>query len=151
MTRRLDSTDRAIINRLQEGLPLVEAPYAAVAQELGIAEAELLARLRRLLKERALTRFGPLFNMDALGGAVELAAMRVPQERFDAVAEKVNAHVEVAHNYARDHAFNMWFVLAAESRARLDAVAGKIEEETGLKVWRFPKEKEYFIGLKVPA
>ncbi|HNC80635.1 MAG TPA: Lrp/AsnC family transcriptional regulator, partial [Rhodocyclaceae bacterium] len=111
----LDALDRALINALQGGFPLCDAPYQAVAEQLGTTEAEVLARLRRLLDERVLTRFGPMFQVERLGGRFVLAALAVPEARFDTVAAQVNALPEVAHNYRREHHLNMWFVLATET------------------------------------
>lgn len=147
----LDATDRAVVNALQDGLPMTLAPYADAAAALGLSEAELLARLGRLLDEGVLTRFGPFFDAAALGGAFCLCAMAVPEDRFEAVAEAVNAHPEVAHNYARSHALNMWFVLATETEEGIAATARAIEARTGLPVHLFPKEEEYFIGFRVAA
>ncbi|RMH48315.1 MAG: Lrp/AsnC family transcriptional regulator [Alphaproteobacteria bacterium] len=147
----IDALDRAILNRLHEDLPLVPRPFAAVAAELGTDEAELLARLARLRAGGIITRFGPFFDAEALGGAFCLCAMAVPPERFEEVMTRVNAHPEVAHNYERDHSLNMWFVLATETREEIDAVADRIEEETGLDVFRFPKLREFFIGFRVAA
>lgn len=147
----LDAVDRAVINALQDGLPVVERPFASAADGLWIGEDELLARLRRLLETGALTRFGPFFDAAALGGAFCLCALSAPDEAFDAVAERVNARPEVAHNYARDHRLNMWFVLATETPEGIDAAADAIEAETGLRVFRFPKEEEFFVGFRVAA
>ena len=80
-----------------------------------------------------------------------LAAMAVPEDRFATVARQVNAHVEVAHNYRREHALNMWFVLASEAPERIDAVRADIERETGLTVLPMPKVEEYFVGLRLEA
>jgi hypothetical protein len=63
------------------------------------------------------------------------------------VAAKVNAHPEVAHNYAREHEFNMWFVLGTETPERIAAVIAEIERETGLQVYNMPKLEEFFVGL----
>ena len=145
----LDSLDRQIVNGLQGGLPVCERPYAEAAAAFGIDEGELIARLGRLVETGALSRFAPLFNAERLGGAVCLCGMAVPAARFDAVTEQVNAHPEVAHNYAREHALNMWFVLASDDPERIEEVAAAIEAETGLTVYRMPKLDEYFIGLKV--
>ncbi|MCZ7675851.1 MAG: AsnC family transcriptional regulator [Roseovarius sp.] len=147
----LDATDRAILNRLQEGFPIAPAPFAAVAGELGIAQDDLIARLGRMRDERIITRFGPFFDAEAMGGAFCLCAMAVPEEDFEAVAAEVNARPEVAHNYARDHRLNMWFVLATESDGEIAAVADAIEDATGCKVLRFPKLSEFFIGFRVAA
>jgi len=143
----MDSLDRTIINELQGGLPICERPYAVAAARLGIDEAVLIERLQRLLDDGLLSRFGPMYHAERLGGALTLAALRVPVDDFDAVAAKVNAHPEVAHNYAREHAFNMWFVLGTETPERIAEVIAAIERETGLKVYNMPKLEEFFVGL----
>lgn len=145
----LDEVDRRIVNELQGGLPLEERPYAVTGAALGLPEGELIARLRRLLDGGALTRFGPLYNADRMGGAFTLSAMAVPVERFEEVAGIVNSFIEVAHNYERDHALNMWFVIGCESGERVGKVIAEIEAATGLKVHDFPKEEEYFVEFRV--
>jgi len=147
----MDDLDRRIVNALQGGFPLGSRPFAEAAGRLGIGETTLLARLERLLEEKTLTRFGPLFDAERLGGAFSLCAMRVPRADFEHVAALVNAHPEVAHNYERAHAYNLWFVLAAASRERIDAVLGAIERETGLPVMDLPREEEYFVELRLSA
>ncbi len=154
MTRPLyrpDAVDRRIINALQDGFPLSPRPFAEAGRRLGLGEDELIERLENLRRRGAITRFGPFFDAAAMGGAFCLCAMAVPQERFEAVAAQVNARPEVAHNYARAHALNMWFVLATEKPAQIEATARAIEAETGLAVLRFPKEQEFYIGFRVSA
>jgi len=145
----MDATDRHIINGLQGGFPISDRPYAEAGARLGLSEDELIGRLTRLLDDGLLSRFGPLYHAERLGGGLTLAAMSVPEDRYDEVADKVNAHPEVAHNYARDHALNMWFVLATDRPGPITGVIGEIEEETGLTVFNFPKEAEFFIGLRL--
>jgi DNA-binding Lrp family transcriptional regulator len=147
----LDALDRALINVLQDGIPLCDEPYAAVGARLGIDAEEVLRRLTALLERGVLTRFGPLYQVEKIGGAYLLAALKAPEERFDEVAAAVNALPEVAHNYRREHAFNMWCVLAAETPAGIATAIEKIEKATGLKVFAFPKEREYFVELKLDA
>lgn len=147
----LDDLDRRIVNRLQDGFPIVEHPFAEVARELGCSESQLIERARVLRETGILTRFGPFFDAEAMGGAFCLCAMAVPAEQFRDVAERVNAYVEVAHNYERDHNLNMWFVLATETPESIARVADAIERETGITVLRFPKLEEFFIGFRVAA
>lgn len=147
----LDDIDRAIINQWQGGFPLCEAPYRQMAQELAIGEDELLQRLQRMKDEGVLSRFGPLYNIERLGGAFCLAAMQVPEEAFATVAAQVNAFDEVAHNYRREHPFNMWFVLASETEDGTEETARTIEQQTGYPVYLFPKLEEYFVELKLTA
>lgn len=146
----IDPADLMLIARLHGGLPLSDRPFADLAADLGCSEAALIERLRRLLAQGVLTRFGPLFQIERAGGRFVLCAMAVPEPRFDAVAARVNGHDEVAHNYRREHALNMWFVVATDSPAAADAVIAAIEAETGLRVLAFPKEREYFVELRLP-
>ena len=147
----MDDTDRRIVNALQGGFPVCDEPFAAVAEDLGIGADELIGRLRALLEAGVLSRFGPLYQVERMGGRFVLAALAVPEADFDRVAALVSAFDEVAHNYRREHRLNMWFVLATESAERIAAVAGRIEAETGLPVYLFPKEREYFVELRLVA
>lgn len=145
----MDELDRSILNSLQGGFPVSERPFRDAAFDLGTTESELIRRIRCMLDDGLLTRFGPLYHAENMGGALSLCAMQVPPERFDAVAEQVNAFAEVAHNYQRDHEMNMWFVLATESAEKLTATLQCIEEDTGLTVYNFPRQAEFFVGLNL--
>ena len=145
----LDPIDRAIVNGLQGGFPVSDHPFAEAAEQLGISESDLIDRIKSLVERGLLSRFGPMINAERLGGDVILAAMAVPEDDFERIAGLVNAHPEVAHNYARDHHLNMWFVLSVESPERIAEVISEIEGETGLKVYPMPKLEEYFIEFKV--
>ena len=147
----MDEVNRALINAYQGGFPLVERPFARVAADLGISEAEAIVRVQGMLERKELTRFGPLFHAERLGGALTLAALSVPREDFERVAAIVNAMPEVAHNYERTHAYNMWFVIAVETPAQKDAVIRRIERLTGYPVLDLPKEREYFVGMQWQA
>ncbi len=150
-TRGLDALDRRLVNCLQDGFPIAERPFAEVAERLGADEAEVIARLGRLLEDGVLSRFGPLYNVAEMGGAMTLAAMSVPETRFGEVAELVNGYLEVAHNYRRDHRFNMWFVVACETPEEIAAVLADIEARSALPVLDLPKEEEFFLELKLSA
>ena len=147
----MDDVDRNIINNLQGGFPVCERPYAEAAARLGLSEDELIARLETLLTQGTLTRFGPMYHAERLGGALTLAAMKIPPAEFDRVAEIVNGFPEVAHNYARDHVLNMWFVLATETPERIGEAIAAIEKATGFPVYNMPKLEEFFVGLRFEA
>ena len=144
-----DPTDRAIINGLQGGFPLTERPFRDAGHELGLSEGELIEGVQHLIDTGRLSRFGPLWNAEGLGGDVCLCAMAVPAARFDTVAAQVNAHPEVAHNYERTHALNMWFVISADRLERIGEVARIIEAETGIRVYQMPKTREFYVGFRV--
>ncbi|MDO8597572.1 MAG: Lrp/AsnC family transcriptional regulator, partial [Sulfuricaulis sp.] len=145
------AVDRAIVNQLQGGFPVCERPYAEAATKLGLTEDDLMQRLDALLEKGTLTRFGPMYHAERLGGALTLAAMKVPVQDFERVTGIVNGFPEVAHNYAREHAFNMWFVLATEAPERIEEVIGEIEKAAGYRVYNMPKLEEFFVGLRFEA
>jgi DNA-binding Lrp family transcriptional regulator len=147
----MDETSRAIVNRLQGGFPLCPRPYAAAAQALGLDEETLLRKLAELLENGTLTRFGPMYDAERLGGAFTLCAMSVPAADFERVAALVNAHPEVAHNYERAHRFNMWFVVATAQPSMVAEVIANLERETGYPVLDLPREAEYFVELRLVA
>ena len=147
----VDDLDRAIVNSLQSGFPLRERPFEEAAAEFRVPENVLISRIEKLLKEKTLTRFGPLYDAERLGGAFTLCAMSVPPEDFERVAALVNAHPEVAHNYEREHRFNMWFVLAASAFSEVERVILDVEKESGYPVMNLPREEEFFVELRLTA
>lgn len=146
----LDEFDRRLLNRMQHGLPLVRHPWQALSVELEASEERIRQRLQELLDDGTLTRFGPMFDIEQLGGAFTLAAMRVPEARFEEVTEQLNNIPAVAHNYQREHDYNMWFVLATATPEGITETIKQIEQLTGLTVLNLPKEKTYHVGLHFP-
>ena len=155
-TAALDRLDRAVLNAFQGGFPVVEDPWepaAAALQDRGVdvTAAELLDRVRELDEAGTLTRFGALINAQEIGGTATLVAMCAPEERFDEVAEQVNAHREVAHNYRREHPhLNMWFVVSVSDPDAVDRVLADIEAETGRETYNLPKQREFRVEAKFP-
>lgn len=155
----LSLDDARLVSFLHGGFPLSDRPFADVAALLGCSEDAVIERLQRLLSQGDLTRFGPLFQIERAGGRFVLAAMAVPEERFDKVAKALDGMPEVAHNYRRESAhpdqpgatpLNMWFVLAVEAADGIEQVIADIETATALPVYAFPKEREFFVELKLP-
>lgn len=147
----LDARDRTVINALQGEFPISERPFAEAGAALGMSENEVLVRLQRLRELGVLTRFGPMFQIERMGGAFCLAALAVPESDFERVSELVNALPQVAHNYRREHVLNMWFVLATETTEGIGQAIAAIETSTGLTVHAFPKEREYFVEMRLRA
>jgi len=147
----LSLLDKGLINLLQHGLPICERPFHQIAQELDSTEDVVIEHLNQLLESKVLSRFGPMFDAACLGGAFTLAALSVPDENFEKVTEQVNSFEQIAHNYRRDHAYNMWFVVACESQKEIEQVIKKIEEKTNLPVLNTPKLEEFYVGLYLPV
>ena len=149
LLERLDALDRRLLDDFQSGIPLAPRPFAQMAEQLGVAEAEVIARLQRLTEAGAVSRVGPVFRPRQVGAST-LAAMAVPPERLAEVATLVNGFPEVNHNYEREHDFNLWFVLTAPDRTRLERVLDEIGRRAGLPVLDLPMLAEYHIDLGFP-
>ena len=115
----LDEFDKRLLNQMQGSFPIVERPYAAVAQELGVAEDLVLTRVQELIDERIIRQVTPIFDTRAFGYGSMLVAAKIDPEHPWRAAKIVNSHPGVSHNYLRNHEFNMWFTIAVEERSKL--------------------------------
>ncbi|MEJ2119844.1 MAG: Lrp/AsnC family transcriptional regulator [Alphaproteobacteria bacterium] len=138
--------ERRIVDRYQDGFPLDPAPFAAMAEALDVTQAEVIAALERLEAQGALSRIGAVVPPNRVGAST-LAAMAVPPDRLEAVADLVSRHEAVNHNYEREHDFNLWFVVTGPSREAVEAALRDINAATGLEVLDLPLEEAYHIDL----
>ena len=129
----LDELDRRLLNLMQGSFPLQPRPYAAVAAEAQCSEAEVLARVSRLLEQRIIRQVTPIYDTRALGYGSMLVAAKVDPEHPWAAAKIINSHPGVSHNYLRNHEFNMWFTIAVErdSKLGLDGTLDVLAQLTG--------------------
>jgi siroheme decarboxylase len=129
----LDDVDRRVLNLMQGSFPLDPRPYAAVAAAAGLAEEEVLRRVRRLLDERIIRQVTPIYDTRALGYGSMLVAAKVDSENPWRAAKIINSHPGVSHNYLRNHEFNMWFTIAVEedSKLGLQGTLDVLQELTG--------------------
>ncbi len=147
----LTEFEKQLLNSYQGDFPLTPEPFQTIADALNTTSEKVQKTISDLLDKGVLTRFGPLYNIEKVDGVFSLCALKVPTQRFDEVAEQVNSYTEVAHNYQRDHEWNMWFVLAAESEQALEILFNDITELTGCPSLNLPKQTEFFVGLKFEA
>ena len=143
----LSDLEKRVVNALQGGFPVCVRPFAKAASRIGIDEQLLIDVIENLQERNIITRFGPLFDVQKMGGDFCLCAISTPPDRWQETADQLNALPEVAHNYLRRHEYNLWFVLATETAEQITEAITQIEQVTGYPVLRLPKEKEYFIGL----
>ncbi|MBF0125189.1 MAG: Lrp/AsnC family transcriptional regulator [Magnetococcales bacterium] len=151
----LTEPDRTLINQWQSDFPLCERPFDQVAAMMSaslnrpVEAAKIIERIGWLLQQGYLSRFAPMYHVERLGGTVTLVATRVATERFEAVVQQINSFPEVSQNYARDHHFNLWFVVATETIARQTEVLAAIEAATGCELLNLPKLAEFRIGFQL--
>jgi DNA-binding Lrp family transcriptional regulator len=147
----LTDFEARLINELQAGFALAARPFEILAQRFDKPAKELMSAVQNLLDRGVVTRFGPLFNIEKIGGVFSLCALKVPAERFAEVTALVNRFPQVAHNYEREHDWNMWFVLATETAQELQKVFDEIVQCTGCEGMNLPKQKEFFVNLELSA
>jgi len=149
----MDTTDRRLLERLQDPLPLVERPFAVVADDLGLSEDEVLRRIGALNNEGIIRRIGPVIDPAKVGRVGVLAAMSVPPDQLEAVAAQVSTFDRVTHNYHRvarhgQCPYNLWFTVTAESEAALAHTVDLIADATGLPIATLPSRRKFKIGVR---
>lgn len=145
----MNGLERDLLNRYQHNFPLSTTPYAELAAELGSDESTVLAMIADLQEQGVISRVGPVFQTNRIG-ASSLVAAAVPEQRLQEVADLVTAYPEVNHNYAREHRYNLWFVVTTSSQDRLQQIVQEIERQTGLALLMLPMLEAYHIDLGFP-
>jgi len=141
--------ERNLLDDFQRDFPLVPRPYKAIAERLGCDEETVLDLLCQMITAGLITRVGPVFAPHRAGTST-LAAMAVPGNRLDDVAELVSEYDEVNHNYEREHEINLWFVVCAPTAERVAEVLRDIGVRTGLEVIDLPLKEAFHIDLGFP-
>src|SRR5439155_21294851 len=119
-TQPLDRIDQELLNLVQVEFPVVPAPFASLAETLGVGENEVLDRLAALKKNKIIRQISAIFDTRALGYKSSLVATRAPADRVDQVAAAISDHPGVSHNYRRDHEFNIWWTVAVPPTSSLE-------------------------------
>ncbi|MEG6615469.1 AsnC family transcriptional regulator [Peptococcaceae bacterium 1198_IL3148] len=139
---KLDAIDKKLLNIVQTQFPITLAPYQEIAQELGITEQQVIDRLKRLMDTDIIRRFGGVFDSRKLGYKGTLCAIKVPNERIEEVAEVINSYPGITHNYLREHDYNMWFTVLADSPDKVEKILNQITAKTGITdILNLPAEK----------
>ena len=131
--RRLEDSERRLLNLLQGSFPLSPRPFAAVGALAGMTEAEVISRTRQLLADRIIRQLTPIYDTRALGYTSMLVAAKVDPEVPWRAARAINSHPGVSHNYLRNHEFNMWFTVAVaeDSRLGMDGTLAVLQQLSG--------------------
>ena len=142
----MNMRDKQLLDDFQRDFPLVSRPFAAIGERVGMSEQDVIDAYKHFAEESTISRIGAIIKPNAVGSST-LAAMAVPTERLDEVATLVSSYDEVNHNYAREHAFNLWFVVAASDVTQVNAVLAAITDKTGLAIMSLPILEDYHLDL----
>ena len=127
----IDASDRRLIAATQEGLPLVREPYRQLAEQLGLDEADVIARLQRLLNAGAIRRIGAVPNHYALGlTANGMSVWDIADHAVADIGARVGALDFVTHCYERPRHLPLWpYNLFAMVHGRTrDEIRAKVAE-----------------------
>jgi len=143
----MDTYDKQILDIIQSGFPLASRPYEVVGNELGLTEAEVLARVRRLKQQGVIRRMGANFGSRQLGWKSTLCGAEVPEDKLDIFVAEVNKHSGVTHNYLRAHQFNVWFALIAPNEQAVEDILADITAKTGVPIMNLPASTMFKIKV----
>lgn len=138
--------EQKLLDNYQRDFPLSPTPFADIANELGVSEADVLETYQDLKTRGTVGRIGGIFKPGSVGAST-LAAMEVPEDRLESVADMVSAMAEINHNYEREHRLNLWFVVAADTEEDVRRTLRLIEEQTSLEVLDLPMLEAFHLDL----
>ena len=147
----MNPLEHALLNDYQRDFPLQSRPFAQIGKVHNRDAGSILQLLEKLKKQGLITRVGPVFRPNTIGVST-LAAMKIPANQLESIAKLVSNYPEVNHNYEREHAYNLWFVVTASDQQHLEDTLLSIEKLTGIAVMRLPLVREHHIdlGFKMP-
>ena len=144
---KLDHTDRAILDILQNSMPLTLQPFQDIANRLAISENEVIERIAAMKEAGLIRRIGGIMNSQRMGYYSTLCALSVPAARIDQTAAAINQIAGVTHNYLRDHQYNIWFTITSSSKSESYKQLRELEHTFGLKILSMPTTKVYKIKV----
>ena len=129
--------EQCLLNDFQHDFPLSSQPFHDIAERLNVDAELVIEAFKKLQSSGAISRVGPVIKPNSIGNSI-LAALEVPDDEIIETASMINAYPEVNHNYERDHNFNLWFVITAENKKRLDFILDEIQQKSGYPLLRLP-------------
>jgi DNA-binding Lrp family transcriptional regulator len=150
LIHELDNIDKQILNDIQWTFPLVERPFLELAKEYHITEEQIIERIKKLKNIGIIRQISAIFDTRKLGYKSALVAFAVKENKIEDVANEINKHPGVSHNYERNHEYNLWFTLAVPPYGDMKVDLEKMALLDGVLKYRvLPTLKMYKIGVKL--
>ena len=146
----VDSLDKQLLNEIQWQFPLVDRPFLEISKRYDVSEDEVLKRVSTLKRIGLIRQINAIFDTRRLGYKSTLVAFSVSEDMLEQVANEVNNHPGVSHNYERNHEYNMWFTLAVPPFGDLKRDLERMASLKGVVKYRvLPTLNLYKIGVKL--
>ena len=155
----MNDLNQKLLAIIQDGFPLVERPYKALAEmlncdskkdasekcaNLAVSEQKVFDEVEKMRTSGVIRRIGGVYDSKKLGFISRLCAGKVPASGNDFSAEHhaqtpmekftavVNDEPAITHNYIRSHEYNVWFTVIVENESAIQTVVDRVCSETDL-------------------
>jgi len=146
----LDAVDKDLLNEIQWSFPLVPMPYHELAKKFNISPEKIKEKLITLKSAGVIRQLSAIFDTRKLGYKSSLVAMKVDSDKLVDVANIINNHPGVSHNYERKHDFNLWFTIATPPGTNVKTEVDKFSILPGVQATRMlPTIQMFKIGVKL--
>ena len=148
--QQIDLIDKQLLNDIQWSFPLEDRPYLEISKRYNITEDEVMNRIAYMKDIGLIRQINAIFDTRRLGYKSALVAFAVKPDKLEYIANEVNKHPGVSHNYERNHEFNMWFTLAVPPYGEMKTDLDRLASLDGVIKYRLlPTLKLYKIGVRL--
>jgi len=148
---QLTDFQKRLCNELQNCIPVNKRPFQKIADKLQTSEKQILLQIKQLKKKAIIRRFGAIINYRALGQESTLAAAHIEKRKLPAVVKAVNALDGVSHNYLREHYYNLWFTLRADSQSQISTTLDKLQKRFRTDFHSLPVVTQFKLDVRFDA
>ena len=131
--------DLDLIGAIQDGLPLVTRPYAAIGDSIGMSEQEVIERLDAMRADGAIKRMGVIVRHRELGyRANAMVVWDVPDEKVAELGRRLSQFDFVTLCYQRprhlpDWPYNLFCMIHGQDRRDVRENIERIIQECGVQ------------------
>ena len=134
----IDDLDKKILSQIQGDIPVSPWPFAVMAERIGISEDRFIGRVKSLIEDGTIRRFGAtLYHKEAGIRSNAMAAWFVPEGRIDETGRALAGFKEVTHCYQREPQkgwkYNLYTMIHGESDADCRAIAERMSRQVGIQ------------------
>jgi DNA-binding Lrp family transcriptional regulator len=148
MTITLNKFQKQLCNVLQEPLPICAGPFEAIAEKLATDESTVISETEKLKSLGLIRRFSASVNYRALGKAATLVTAHVPEKDLVIITTVINALPGVSHNYLRDHHYNLWFTLQADTDKQLQTLLTNLSKRLDTQFHPLPAIRLFKLNVR---